>query len=107
MYIEHNKIPTIADVDVLVCGGGPAGVGAALCAAREGVSVMIIEMQDCLGGTATAGMMCTGWGAPPLKLCRRFLKTPTKKPAIWDGRKKTARTGTTYITIFKKLCWMK
>lgn len=56
-----KSIPCIADVDVLVCGGGPAGIGAALCAAREGVSTMIVEMGGCLGGIATAGMM-SHWG---------------------------------------------
>ena len=61
-YIEeNNSVPTIADVDVLVCGGGPAGIGAAIRAARLGVSVMIIESQGCLGGIATAGMM-SHWG---------------------------------------------
>lgn len=59
--VESNKVPLIADVDVLVCGAGPAGVGAALTAARLGVSVMIVEAQDCLGGIATAGMM-SHWG---------------------------------------------
>ncbi len=58
---ETNQIPVIADVDVLVCGGGPAGVGAAIRAAREGVSVMVVEAMDCLGGIATAGMM-SHWG---------------------------------------------
>ena len=56
-----KELPIIAEVDVLVCGGGPAGIGAALRAAREGVSTMIIESQDCLGGVATAGMM-SHWG---------------------------------------------
>ena len=59
--VQTNKIPTLYDVDVLVCGGGPAGIGAAIRAAREGVSVMLIETQDCLGGIATAGMM-SHWG---------------------------------------------
>ena len=58
---ESNKIPQIASVDVLVCGGGPAGIGAAIRAARLGVSVMVVESQGCLGGIATAGMM-SHWG---------------------------------------------
>ena len=58
IYIEKEReISVIADVDVLVCGGGPAGVGAAIRAARLGVSVMVVEMLDCLGGMATSGMM--------------------------------------------------
>lgn len=61
-YLEkEHTVPCIADVDVLVCGGGPAGIGAALRAAEMGVSVMIIEMGGCLGGIATAGMM-SNWG---------------------------------------------
>ena len=58
---ENNKIPQIAEVDVLVCGAGPAGIGAAICAARQGVSVMVVEAQGCIGGIATAGMM-SNWG---------------------------------------------
>ncbi len=61
-YVEkEQQLPCIADVDVLVCGGGPAGIGAALRAAREGTSVMIVEMGGCLGGIASAGMM-SHWG---------------------------------------------
>lgn len=62
-FIEENarKIPVIASVDVLVAGAGPAGIGAALMAARRGMSVMLIEMGDCIGGVATAGMM-SHWG---------------------------------------------
>lgn len=61
-YTEpSHELPIIAQPEVLVCGGGPAGIGAALRAAREGASTMIVEAQDCLGGIATAGMM-SHWG---------------------------------------------
>ena len=60
-YNDVKDIPCFGDVDVLVCGGGPAGIGAALRAAREGVSTMIVDMCGCLGGIATAGMM-SHWG---------------------------------------------
>lgn len=48
-------LPITDDVDVLVVGGGPAGVGAAFAAARLGQRVLIIEQFNCLGGVATAG----------------------------------------------------
>lgn len=47
----------VADVDVLVCGGGPAGTAAALAAARNGASTLLIENTLCLGGMATSGMV--------------------------------------------------
>jgi hypothetical protein len=45
------------DSDVLVLGGGPAGLAAALAAAREGAQVTLIEGQSCLGGMATSGQV--------------------------------------------------
>lgn len=51
----NPQIPVVADVDVLVVGGGPAGIGAALSAARLGASVLIVEQFNCLGGVATSG----------------------------------------------------
>ena len=55
------------EYDVVVCGGGPAGVGAGLAAAREGVKVLLIEQYGMLGGVWTAGLLnpffeCMGRG---------------------------------------------
>lgn len=44
--------------DVIVCGAGPAGVGAAIAAARTGAQVLLIEALGCLGGVWTAGLLC-------------------------------------------------
>ena len=52
-----RELPVAAHSDVLVLGGGVAGLAAALGAARTGASVRLIERGNCLGGTATAGMM--------------------------------------------------
>ncbi|NLK08645.1 MAG: FAD-dependent oxidoreductase [Firmicutes bacterium] len=42
------------DYDVIVCGGGPGGVGAAVGAARTGADVLLVERYGFLGGGATA-----------------------------------------------------
>ena len=41
-----RELPVIAETEVLVCGAGPAGIGAALQAARNGAKTMLIEYQD-------------------------------------------------------------
>lgn len=45
--------------DVFVCGGGPAGIAAAVSAAREGARVVLVEAHGCLGGVWTSG--CLSW----------------------------------------------
>lgn len=56
------------DCDVLVAGGGIAGVAAALAAARQGARTLLIEREYALGGLATLGMiveylpLCDGKG---------------------------------------------
>ncbi len=52
-----------AEVDVLVCGGGSAGVAAAVAAARGGARVLLLERYGYLGGLATGGLVIT---VPPL-----------------------------------------
>ena len=46
-----------AACDVVVVGGGPAGVCAAIAAARQGVKVLVVERGNCLGGMATQGVV--------------------------------------------------
>jgi ribulose 1,5-bisphosphate synthetase/thiazole synthase len=58
-----RQTPVHARVDVLVCGGGSAGVAAAVCAARSGAEVMLVERYGSLGGLATGGLVIT---VPPL-----------------------------------------
>lgn len=61
--VEPQRALTIAaEADVLVAGGGPAGIGAALGAARSGARTLLVERNGFLGGTATAGMMAI-WNA--------------------------------------------
>lgn len=48
-----RKIPVVDKADVVVLGGGPAGVAAAVSAARQGVDVMLLEREYYLGGLWT------------------------------------------------------
>jgi len=51
---ESSRMTDIAfDVDVVVCGGGTAGIAAAVCAAREGLSVVLVERSAICGGMIT------------------------------------------------------
>ena len=52
-----RDIPLTADADVIVCGAGPAGVAAAITAARAGAKVRLFEWRGCLGGIWTAGLL--------------------------------------------------
>ena len=51
------EIQKITEADVLVIGGGPAGFGAAVAAARNGAKTVLIERNSVLGGMATAGLV--------------------------------------------------
>lgn len=53
----ERPVPVAGESDVLVCGAGPAGVAAALAAARAGASVQLIEVAGCLGGVWTVGLL--------------------------------------------------
>lgn len=70
MYITEpqKNIPVKGNYDVIVAGGGIAGISAALAAARQGKSVLLLEKMFMLGGLATAGLvtiylpLCDGKG---------------------------------------------
>jgi ribulose 1,5-bisphosphate synthetase/thiazole synthase len=49
--------PVVSRADVLVVGGGPAGLSAAIAAARNGASVCLVERYPYLGGLASGGMV--------------------------------------------------
>lgn len=55
---ESLQTSVAGEYDVIVCGGGPAGIAAALSAARSGARTMLIEVNGCLGGIWTAGALC-------------------------------------------------
>jgi glycine/D-amino acid oxidase-like deaminating enzyme len=58
-FIEEpaRRTPVLAETQVLVVGGGSAGVAAAVAAARAGAETMLIERSGALGGLATGGLI--------------------------------------------------
>jgi len=52
-----REVPLTADADVIVCGAGPAGVAAAITAARAGSKVRLFEAHGALGGVWTNSLL--------------------------------------------------
>ncbi|MBQ6246436.1 MAG: FAD-dependent oxidoreductase, partial [Kiritimatiellae bacterium] len=89
---------TGGNCDVAVVGGGSAGFGAAMAAARGGVRVLLVEREAILGGTSTVGgvsnwePVCGAEGLPE-ELYRRMRRTPGSagvyefvRHGMWDAR---------------------
>ena len=69
MYIQETiKTEVVKEYDVAVCGGGFAGISAALASARQGKRTVLFEKQFMLGGLGTLGIvtiylpLCDGYG---------------------------------------------
>ncbi|MFA7345601.1 MAG: FAD-dependent oxidoreductase [Terrimicrobiaceae bacterium] len=60
IHIPAQEIPVLAEADVVVCGGGSAGVSTAVSAARTGARVILLERWSSVGGMTTNGLV-NGW----------------------------------------------
>ncbi|MDD3336161.1 MAG: FAD-dependent oxidoreductase [Eubacteriales bacterium] len=97
--IETLSVPVREGVDVIVVGGGIAGVAAAVAARRNGASVLLLEKQALLGGLATGGLiswyepLCDGKGEQlmfglPEELLRLAIRYGDDSlPSIWKKQK--------------------
>ena len=101
-FKDPRPIKEMGEYDVLVVGGGVAGVSAALSASRLGASVILLEKSLILGGLATAGNiswyepLCDGNGLKMVggigeELIKAAVKYgPEDLPSIWkEERDKT------------------
>lgn len=56
---KEKRTPVTDEAEVVVAGGGPAGLAAAIASARFGAKTVLIERYGCLGGMATGGLVIT------------------------------------------------
>lgn len=101
--VTYTKVlPVKKHYDVIVCGGGVAGVAAAISAANNGCSTLLIEKSNILGGLGTLGLvnlfvpMCNGRGKQIIfGLCEKWVRLSAQYgydtiPEEWrDGEPKT------------------
>jgi glycine/D-amino acid oxidase-like deaminating enzyme len=59
MEEPSRSLPIRAECDVLVVGGGPAGIATAIAAARNGADTVLVERYGALGGLASGGLIIT------------------------------------------------
>ncbi len=81
------QITNTKEYDVIVAGSGPAGIGAAVAAGRNGAKTLIIESLGKLGGIATAGMMSHFTGNVGNYLYHEVLERAAQKNYFNNGIK--------------------
>ena len=75
VYVEKQRELEIkGEYDVIVCGSGPAGIGAAVTAGRNGAKTLLLEQNGTVGGVATSGLMSHFTGDCNSKIYREVLK---------------------------------
>ncbi len=109
---EHKQTEICGEYDVIVAGGGVAGVAAALSAARNGSRVLLLEKTTVLGGLATSGLVILyfpiddGMGHKVIGgLCEELLHASIQYgydslPDAWRDGPMEADTKERYETVF-------
>lgn len=109
-----QRAAALHDTDVLVVGGGAAGVAAAVTAARQGMRVTLVEKYGFCGGGAVAGLSGTICGmyeasnAPdsrPVQVVHGFLDEFVRMMEARGGLAPPVRYGKTFTRVHDPLIW--
>lgn len=98
-----RDVPVAGSCDVLVAGGGPAGIAAAVTAARKGAKVVLLEAQGCLGGIWTSGMLSCFIGINKSDFDKEIQRRLEKYGAIQHRRPKANGFSLIYEPEYMKL----
>lgn len=79
------RVPVRNQTDVLVVGGGPAGFGAAIAAARAGMKVSLVEQSGMLGGMWTLGLLSPFFDNRNKEGLNRELRERLQSKKAWGG----------------------
>lgn len=114
MATTDLRTPVRLDSDVLVVGGGAAGVAAAVVASRQGAKVILVERYGFCGGGAVAGLSGTVCGmyaatddrsAPPRQMVHGFLDEFVAEMERRGGLAEPVLYGKTYTRVHDPLVW--
>ena len=114
LQIKDLRPVTRFDTDVLVVGGGAAGVAAAVTAARQGLQVTLVERYGFSGGGAVAGLSGTVCGlyaatdnpcAKPEQVVFGFADEFVRLLAERGGLTAPVRYGKTFTRVHDPLVW--
>ena len=95
----EREIEVVKEAEVVVVGGGPAGIAAAIAAARNGTETVLLERYGYLGGLASGGLvtlimpMSDGTEKPQIAgICQEVIDRLDTIGAAFHPRKKDLGT---------------
>ena len=106
VFEGERTIKVLDQVDVVVAGGGPAGIAAAVSAARQGANVILLEGHSFLGGVATSVMMLALVGSSwSHGFAREIMDRMAEKGGAikWEPEKRTNETTPFDAECFKEI----
>ena len=115
-YYLFKNAPLLAEADVVVIGGGPAGVATAETAARFGLRVLLVEKNGFLGGQAVGGLSATICGLyltnedwqvkkGPRQIVYGFAERFRCEMKKYGGLTKPQLYGNTYVDAHEPFIW--